>query len=756
YEHKHIYMHLQSRVPTHFASVSINLQNVHKNYSVVIHSATASQVGFANIDFGPASTSGHFLFTVSQRSSEGQEGSEMHAVDLSNAENDDAEPSFSDREYGYTDSISDEELVGDVLRKKPQESVYELCCVIVCGIPVVGEDRLPKLKAVLGKLFARIHTQYKDNYPLESDGKTKGYCFLEYPNSEVAATAMAVLDGYILDKNHVFSTNTFADLHKSFDPDPQWKPPVPRPYTDFGDLWWWLQNDKCCDQFAVHYEREASKGCGGANPFVAVYEFNKGKEPQLASPNSERQNWTASVFQWSPLGTFLASIHHMGVALWAGRNFDRFVRFQHENVAMLDFSPLEKFVVTYAMPGNRWKEDTDSLRIFDVQTGEMRKGFSLMQYQRDNNILPNWPYFQWSFDDRYAACPKPGNNGISIYESEHFTLLNKKHIVIDNIRTFQWSPTRSLIAYYCEEKVANNAPAEFGLMEIPSKVKIRAQRIFSVSDAEMFWNKNGDRLAVHTERYQKKNIKSSGGVEDVKYSKVTSHIEIFDAREKEVSVLSLPLTEQYVSFGWEPKEGDKFCVLVSTKHKVTPLIYALDSSKHTPQLISKFEPGERFTAVAWAPNGGWLAVYSASASGAIMFIDSNGTQPTQMTLVEYPGFSKGYWDPTGRYFAAVYTIGGGKGGDTGYRIFTFQGKELFRKNLDRLVQFKWRPRLPVKLSDEKIKLIRRNFKTSFAKFEEEDKYERGRASQVHYVCCTAVYKSFHYFGKIYLRNSCHS
>lgn len=37
--------------------------------------------------------------------------------------------------------------------------------------------------------------------------------------------------------------------------------------------------------------------------------------------------------------------------------------------------------------------------------------------------------------------------------------------------------------------------------------------------------------------------------------KLTSHIEIFDAREKEVSVLSLALTEQYVSFGWEPKEG---------------------------------------------------------------------------------------------------------------------------------------------------------------------------------------------------------
>ncbi|VDM38141.1 unnamed protein product [Toxocara canis] len=176
--------------------------------------------------------------------------------------------------------------------------------------------------------------------------------------------------------------------------------------------------------------------------------------------------------------------------------------------------------------------------------------------------------------------------------------------------------------------------------------------------------------------------------------------------------------------------GDKFCVLVGSQHKSTPLIYMLDSSKHVPQLISKFEPSERFTNVSWAPAGGWLVVYSASTtSGAIMFIDSNGAEPTRTMLVEYPGFSKGYWDPTGRYFAAVYTTGGGKGGDTGYRIFTFQGKELFRKNLDRLMQFKWRPRLPVRLPDEKIKLIRKNLKATSAKFEEEDKRERGRASQ---------------------------
>ena len=64
-------------------------------------------------------------------------------------------------------------------------------------------------------------------------------------------------------------------------------------------------------------------------------------------------------------------------------------------------------------------------------------------------------------------------------------------------------------------------------------------------------------------------------------------------------------------------------------------------SKHVPQLISKFEPSEKFNTVSWAPAGGWLVVYSASSSsGAIMFIDSNRAEPTRTNIVEYPGFNK--------------------------------------------------------------------------------------------------------------------
>lgn len=38
-------------------------------------------------------------------------------------------------------------------------------------------------------------------------------------------------------------------------------------------------------------------------------------------------------------------------------------------------------------------------------------------------------------------------------------------------------------------------------MEFPSRKEIRAQRIFSVSTANLFWQKSGLYLAAHTERF---------------------------------------------------------------------------------------------------------------------------------------------------------------------------------------------------------------------------------------------------------------
>ena len=55
------------------------------------------------------------------------------------------------------------------------------------------------------------------------------------------------------------------------------------------------------------------------------------------------QNWTETYVRWSPKGTYLATFHHQGIALWGGEEFKRMMRFSHPGVQLIDFSPCERY-----------------------------------------------------------------------------------------------------------------------------------------------------------------------------------------------------------------------------------------------------------------------------------------------------------------------------------------------------------------------------------------------------------------------------
>ena len=45
------------------------------------------------------------------------------------------------------------------------------------------------------------------------------------------------------------------------------------------------------------------------------------------------QFWTESFVQWSPLGTYLATVHRQGAAVWGGAStFNRLMRYAHPQV----------------------------------------------------------------------------------------------------------------------------------------------------------------------------------------------------------------------------------------------------------------------------------------------------------------------------------------------------------------------------------------------------------------------------------------
>jgi translation initiation factor 3 subunit B len=48
------------------------------------------------------------------------------------------------------------ELCGDILRSRPKETDGIENVIVVDGLPVVGEDRLEKLKGVVRKIFSKF------------------------------------------------------------------------------------------------------------------------------------------------------------------------------------------------------------------------------------------------------------------------------------------------------------------------------------------------------------------------------------------------------------------------------------------------------------------------------------------------------------------------------------------------------------------------------------------------------------------------
>ena len=64
-------------------------------------------------------------------------------------------------------------------------------------------------------------------------------------------------------------------------------------------------------------------------------------------------------------------------------------------------------------------------------------------------------------DDKYFA--RLGKNVISVYETETFSLLDKKSLKVENVVDFSWSPTDPIISLFVPELGGGNQPARVSI-----------------------------------------------------------------------------------------------------------------------------------------------------------------------------------------------------------------------------------------------------------------------------------------------------
>lgn len=504
------------------------------------------------------------------------------------------------------------------------------------------------------------------------------FAFVEYSSPAEAAAATRQLDLTPLDKKHTLRVNKFTDIERygrEGRVDETYQPPQIEEFTEKEHLRWFLKDPsgRGRDQF-VMYRGES----------VGVYWNNEKDQPENIV---ERQHWTETFVQWSPLGTYLTSVHAQGVQLWGGPSWLRQARFAHPFVNMVAFSPGEKYIVTWSNrpisipdeghPALSVDDHGKNYVIWDIATATPLRSFANLDPPKVEDGKPppkmQWPAFKWSADDKYVARLNPGQS-ISVYELPRMNLLDKTSIKIDGVVDFDWAPAtpkrdgvktyEQLFCYWTPEIGSN--PAKVGLMSIPSKQVVRSLNLFSVSDAKLHWQSEAAYICVKVDRHSKS-----------KKSQATT-LEIFRVKEKGVPVEVVDtIKDTVINFAWEPK-GDRFAIISTTEPVgVTAVAPKTAVSFFCPEKAKKGQQVGNFkhlrtldkknsNAIYWSPRGRFvvIATIANQQSSDLDFfdLDFEGEKPESdkdltanlqaMNTADHYGVTDVEWDPSGRFVAS--------------------------------------------------------------------------------------------------------
>ncbi|KAI8981006.1 eukaryotic translation initiation factor eIF2A-domain-containing protein [Pilobolus umbonatus] len=623
--------------------------------------------------------------------------------------------------------------------------------VVVDGAPIVDEAKEEKLLTVLTKLFTKGAGEIKPNglwMPMTPNEKGKqtssGYLFIDFESPESAHAAVKNLDGHKLSKTVTLSVNRFTDVEKYNDMQETYVEPEIKPYVPKEHLKSYLMDPQARDQLVMYTGDD-----------VSIFWNRKSEPPEHVY---SRSNWTETYVQWSPKGTYLSTFHAQGIALWGGPSWHKIVRFVHPGVKLIDFSPNERYLVT-------WSNDPISLErlpetghpftdydegnqvcVWDIMTGTLLRSFSLAQAASDEQKTVRWPMFKWSASEKYLARVVPGQQ-LSVYEAPSMGLVGKKSIKTPGIVDFEWSPAKEsdpqislkeeVLAYWTPE--VGNQPARVTMMTIPSKEVIATKNLFNVSECRLYWQNQGHYLAVKVDRHTK--TKKS----------TYANIEIFHCIQKNIPVETIELKDPMIAFAWEPF-GSRFATITTNDpnfgtapaHGQSPVtiktdvkFFHLDKSKKSNTVFRLMKALEKKSAnyLFWSPKGQHivLATLRSSVVSDLEFYDLDfeplsidkkdkkdaGSSVQLLSTQEHYGISDVEWDPTGRYVITASSMWR-QSADHGFCLWDFKGQLLFKQNIENFKQLLWRPAPPSMLSAEEKKKIKKNLRQYTKLFDEED------------------------------------
>ena len=645
--------------------------------------------------------------------------------------------------------------------------------IIVDNIPAIPEDKVPKLRNALLKIYSQASASLQEGdiyMPFDSDTSLScGFCFIKFKSADDAKLAISLTQGYVLDKKHSFKVSSYGDLEKFLRLPDVYVPPEAAPFKPRPDPSCYLVDPHCRDQFVIRYGSETE----------IAWANSTGEEPtKVYGGDREKQDgkvWCDSYVYWSPQGTYLATFHKQGVKLWGSDNFDAQGRFAHEGVEMIDFSPCERYFISYRYAQAANYDPAKAIIVWDVRTGAELRSFELKNpldakfqvqavvYSEDAKRIPrnmrgrvvsyNWNddegcgeftiqegnvtheripadrvmamqepnRLKWSPDGKYVA--RLGCDIITVYETPSMQILDKKSLAAKDVLEFVWSPRSNIISYW--SPAVGNHPALINIVSIPDRTDICSRKLFDVMDGKMVWQNDGDYLCVHM-------VKVMG-------KKKTNVLMFFRVREPEVPVEQLELADPIISVAWEPF-GDRLALVTGELRTANIAFYSMSAvsnkagSKGKKELSLLFNvPGNSGNEVIWSPAGG-IAALALTAPDMCVFelhdIDNNALLATR----KHERGNRLVWDPSGRIIASctitdLRNANARPHAEDGFVLYTFQGNLIQSIRREKVFQFMWRPRPKDLIPSEEKKKIIKNLRKYEKIFEKEDRQRKQELNQ---------------------------
>eukprot|EP00922_Rhytidocystis_sp_ex-Travisia-forbesii_P015113 GHVS01022577.1.p1 GENE.GHVS01022577.1~~GHVS01022577.1.p1 ORF type:complete len:717 (+),score=96.81 GHVS01022577.1:88-2238(+) len=616
--------------------------------------------------------------------------------------------------------------------------------VLVVGVPrVKSDEKYEKLKKVLQKKIS-MELQQKgaelssDAFTIEmptKDGETQGLCFLTFQSAYEAQHAIKHLNNFDLDLNHKFKATSVDDFDDIVSRDENYRPAVKLMGFTRENFRWWLRDEQCREQYVIRYQDETQIYWHDAVDRVLVYDGERERA-------EGKRVWTDFRVQWSPKGSYLATFHKPGVALWAGPDFDKKVRFEHKDVKQIEFSPNEEFVISWDGSPVSLKNEL-ACRVWRVITGELLRSFETPSISPRGG---DFPHFLWSPDDKYVA--KCSDKELFVYSTPDMALLedpasNKRTTLKYPLVSFDWSPSNNIVSVWIPER--GDAPGRLLLVDIPSRTELASKNVYNVKEASMRWQSRGDYLCLRAVVARKTGKKGR---------KEYTQLEIFRLREKNVPVDTVHIEDVVVKqLHWEDA-SKRFAVIVEDELTRSQSIrfYKIseEGARRDTEMVFSYDMTSAMNCMKWAPNGTYFVLAALGTDGTLLFCSLNEFDKFDILHKdEHYMVNEIKWSSCGRFVCSCVSmpmVASGSSSvawrydtEAGYTIWTFQGRIQYKEQLRKFYQFQWRPRPPSLLSEQKLEDIQKRLRDFSKRYDmiddkrrnaQRDSYEKQRMAEM--------------------------